>query len=1220
MLSHVKVFFLVALFACFTTIIRSQSHDGFDMKKAYQLAKEKKIPPGDVEGYIQYLHYDYLSKQHQNHDSDMVPAYTIYKGYGNSIVAKVASPSAPQGLYCANAGFENLNFSNWVGSTGYVTTAPVGASSPNYIQSGTGTVSPAGMNASLLDTRNYYTIMTLPAIDSSYPNCVGYDSIACKQTGGVTVSEIPVVNPQGGPSSVRLNGALGNQRASKLYYQMALNPNNKSFTVSYAVVLSDGYHGSNEQPYFSVKIRDQNSRPIPGCSVYTITCDSNLLNPASPRYDSSWARSAVRPDIMYRKWATYSFDLSNYPTITTVNIEFYVGGCSYGGHYGYAYIDAECGQGGAVGSFCGGSNVAHLTAPPGYASYQWVGPSGPIAAANGGNAYSATVSPATAGQVFTCNVRTQNGCATSLQATLSVTSVSIRDISSTPACLNGNNGTAKVSVTGSSLGYNFQWLNNSGIVVNTNQQATGLSSGTYTVIVSSPSCGSDTKTVSVGVTPVLYYTLPAPFCGTRAEITNLNGSNYKWYTASPLALIPGATNATLSINNPTNGAQYFLTYTSSNGCKDSIRYGLTQSPGGDISVSDVKRVCPGNNSEADIHLQTLQPPPYSYSVTGTGGYHSVLSNTSLLKNHVVNLPIGSYSVEAFDGKCLYHNTFTVQPFVYDYTVTPTDTTICRSAGTTLAVNFINPVPSSCGLSSSNDCSLLTETAIGSRNGTNGSDWYPCVYGHSWRTARHQLLFPASELKAMGVIPGKLSSLSFMVQSIPSNYTGNIPGLTIKLKCTQQADFWANQGVNVDFDNVGLTQVYSVSNYSPVVGWNKHVFSNTYDWDGSTNLLVDVCYNLTYTNTSNPIMPYTKTSSPLCLFDISDANTLCGISGGFPIPTDLRPNIALGHCGLISDPTLFSYTWTPSSSVSPVNNKITVANPTVTTIYTVQVEPTGQSNCTQVQSATVQVNPKPEVGALTDKQNGCRPLLVALYTTTTTGTANWDYGDGSLMGTGLTTTHLYNTPGTYTAAITYTDAIGCVDTTKLLVPVTVYSVPVASFQPSLFEATTIDGQIDFTNRSTVLSTNAYVWDIGGVATSYSRDMNYAFTEPGSYTIVLKATNAEGCVDDTSAVIKINSDIVFYAPNAFTPDNGDALNDGFKVVLTSVSVDYSTFKLTLFDRWGKIVYETTDVNNSWNGAKHNSGGLLKQGTYIWKVSFSDTKHKYHEKLGHVTLIKN
>ena len=100
--------------------------------------------------------------------------------------------------------------------------------------------------------------------------------------------------------------------------------------------------------------------------------------------------------------------------------------------------------------------------------------------------------------------------------------------------------------------------------------------------------------------------------------------------------------------------------------------------------------------------------------------------------------------------------------------------------------------------------------------------------------------------------------------------------------------------------------------------------------------------------------------------------------------------------------------------------------------------------------------------------------------------------------------------------------------------------------------------------------------------------------------------------------VKPDVVMYVPNAFTPGNGDGLNDVFQIFLPPTGVDFETFKLAIYDRWGTKVYETNDVNKSWNGSKNNSGNILKQDIYVWKISFKDVKRKEYQKVGNVTLL--
>jgi gliding motility-associated-like protein len=1541
---------LIKLTLCIFSVIFSQISfaqlpDGFDIKKAYQQAKDKGISASDIEGYVRFLHNDFLShkghnQSHSNNNasknSGVYDAGTIYLGGGNinPYANKPGSPilPSPQNVYCPNAGFEQATFANWTGSYGTVVTGAVGSGFPTYTQTSPTIVNPAGNNVSVVNTLNYHTIMTTPATNSVYPNVVGWDSIACKVVGTQTVSEIPVVNPNGGPASVRLNGANSNYRASKLTYNMSLNPNNKNFSISYALILDNGGHNPEEQPYFSVKVTDQNGNLVPGCSTYTVTCNAALTNTASPLFDPSWTDAVTGwGGVMYRKWTSYAFDFSNYPAITSVNVEFYVGGCSQGGHYGYAYVDAACSPGGAVASFCANNNQAVLNAPSGYLTYQWLGPLGPISVPNGGNAATATITPVSAGQVFTCNVTSQNGCNSSFQTTVAISTVSITGVGSTPSCPNGNSGTANVSATGSSTGYNYQWVNSVGTTVSTAQTATGLSPGIYTINVTAVLCGAQSTTVQVGISAPTFYSLPAPYCGTTAWITNAGGSNYKWYTASPLALIAGANSSSLTINSPVNGAGYFLVFTTASGCKDSIKYILSQSPGGNIYTSNIKSICPGNNnSYAVINLQTGAPPVYSYTVTGPGGYSSILNNTTLVKDSVTGLSIGTYSATVFDGQCLYSTTFTVSPFLFSYTLTPTTSTICVPGTTSLSVNFGNTTPTSCGLSTTGGCTSPNIITIGTGALVNSSTSYPAIYGNFYNNTRHQILYLASELTAAGMLPGKISSLAFNITTI--NGISTYPNFTIKVKCTSVNDLTSST-----FDNTGLVQVYFAASQNITTGWNTYPFTTAYEWDGVSNLLIDVCDGLTSSYTSNSSSPYTITPFNSVRWfnnDITPACMTTSLANGYTPNTTYRPNIKFENCGG-SNPSAFTYTWIAAAGLSTTNTVSTIASPASTTVYTVQVNPIGQTNCMQAQTTTVTVinpvpatitpvsplctnastlalsviplggswsgpgitpagvltpsacvigantysysvgtgscsiyanttinveqfvpstitgtinpicisnptinlatalststlgvgtwsgagvtgtifdpvaagagqitltyntnsnptttlcpstssivlsvnsavqptitpagpycdnfigqqmianptggvwsagsvgasitntgvfspssstvgsnkiyytvtsapcvkvdstlidvvnfipatitgtvgpfciydaatnlqaiaqftggvwsgngvtgttftpatalagisvatystdpapsglcpdtktisilvNDKPEANAVASNLGGCNyPWTVDFSTTTVnTGEAIWNFGDGTPNDTGLVVSHVFTTPGTYTATIYYTDNIGCKDTTQALTAVTIFSVPVAAFEPSLDITTVIDAEITFANQTSDLLNNTYTWDFGGLG--YSTDISplFLFTNSGEYFVTLIATSPEGCQDTAVKKVTINPDVVLYVPNAFTPGNNDGLNDVFQIFLPPTGVDFTTFDLKIYDRWGELIYRTNDVNKFWTGARNNSGDILKQDVYVWKITFMDTKKKYYEKLGHISLLR-
>ncbi|MCZ8284986.1 MAG: gliding motility-associated C-terminal domain-containing protein, partial [Bacteroidia bacterium] len=112
-----------------------------------------------------------------------------------------------------------------------------------------------------------------------------------------------------------------------------------------------------------------------------------------------------------------------------------------------------------------------------------------------------------------------------------------------------------------------------------------------------------------------------------------------------------------------------------------------------------------------------------------------------------------------------------------------------------------------------------------------------------------------------------------------------------------------------------------------------------------------------------------------------------------------------------------------------------------------------------------------------------------------------------------------------------------------------------------------------------------------------------------------SNIHSCKDSIVKDITIKPSWVVYVPNAFTP-NQDGLNDGFR----ALGIGIEAFKMQIFDRWGKMIFETNDINTPWDGSvgRGNSGDA-KQEVYVWKVKVKDVNHHDHDLIGHVTLLK-
>lgn len=305
----------------------------------------------------------------------------------------------------------------------------------------------------------------------------------------------------------------------------------------------------------------------------------------------------------------------------------------------------------------------------------------------------------------------------------------------------------------------------------------------------------------------------------------------------------------------------------------------------------------------------------------------------------------------------------------------------------------------------------------------------------------------------------------------------------------------------------------------------------------------------------------------------------------------------------------------TSSFSPVSAG---AGTHVLTYSTTSIPTT--TLCSDTRTTSIVVNPKPIAVAIPSNIGGCNYPWTVNFSSTNdpSGSAVWNFGDGSPTENGLFVNHVYNTPGTYTPSVIYTDNIGCKDTANATSAITIFAVPDAAFEPSLDVTTVIDAEISFNNQTSNVNANTYTWDFGGLDNSTAVNPTYLFTNSGEYFITLIATSPDNCRDTAVRKITINPDVVLYVPNAFTPGS-DGLNDVFQVFLPPTGVDLSTFNILIYDRWGELVYKTNDITLSWNGRKNNSGEILKQDTYVYMITFQDEKKKYYEKLGHVSLLR-
>ena len=136
-------------------------------------------------------------------------------------------------------------------------------------------------------------------------------------------------------------------------------------------------------------------------------------------------------------------------------------------------------------------------------------------------------------------------------------------------------------------------------------------------------------------------------------------------------------------------------------------------------------------------------------------------------------------------------------------------------------------------------------------------------------------------------------------------------------------------------------------------------------------------------------------------------------------------------------------------------------------------------------------------------------------------------------------------------------------------------------------------------------DTYSWQDG------SRHERFLVKEAGTYSV-----NVQGACGVASDVIVVKyGPCGIFFPTAFTPNN-DGLNDVFKTPANSNS--FSSYHLTVFNRWGQKIFESKDALGGWNGRVN--GVLQSPGTFIWYCTYSLRDSGLKEsKHGTVTLLR-
>jgi hypothetical protein len=188
----------------------------------------------------------------------------------------------------------------------------------------------------------------------------------------------------------------------------------------------------------------------------------------------------------------------------------------------------------------------------------------------------------------------------------------------------------------------------------------------------------------------------------------------------------------------------------------------------------------------------------------------------------------------------------------------------------------------------------TTVTIGTQSTeTSAAAFVATPYNYYIESRRVQILYTAAEIIAAGGSAGTISSLAWDVSQVNG---GNLLNYTINMANTASANLSAH-------DATGSTTVRNAATLTPgSTGWRTITFDTPFSWNGTSNLLIDVCWG---------VNSGWDGSGKIWLYDTGSSNVMRGID-----------NLSTTRCGVSTTAT--------ATGKPRIQLTITPALPTVTT--------------------------------------------------------------------------------------------------------------------------------------------------------------------------------------------------------------------------------------------------------------------------------------------------
>ncbi|MFN0200044.1 MAG: gliding motility-associated C-terminal domain-containing protein, partial [Bacteroidia bacterium] len=711
-------------------------------------------------------------------------------------------------------------------------------------------------------------------------------------------------------------------------------------------------------------------------------------------------------------------------------------------------------------------------------------------------------------------------------------------------------------------------------IINLNGSTTGNFTVTNTVTGTS-GCTPDVHTVNISISPApnANFAYPAStYCQTSATnpAPNISG-NYTYTSANP--------NNTLFID-PITGV---ITLASS-------------SPGIYQVTNTVAPTlgCPGATATQVIVIEAAPDAEFSLpqAVYCTSEPNIIPQHTTGVNGAYTYIVVSGGPTLAIDAGTGIINPAASNPGTYTITNTVNGTSACPAAMFTNNITIVAAPDAEFAFNQATFCVNGTNPVISHTTGANGTYSYAVLTG--------------GPTLSMNTATGAIN----LAQSDPGTYqvtntvaaTGSCPSATYTQLIT------INTGVNAEF--AYNKQLFCGGGDAPVVLHTSGVdgiYSVSQVVSGGPNLLINQTtgsINLTLSNFGTYQITNTVQGSGGC----PDATHTVTITyAGYPVAT-ISPSSTIDFCTneniTLNGSGGAAYQWLQNNF--PIVNQVG-ANYQVTAPGNYSVVAYNTEGCADTTDYVIvaRVNePKASVAALgqtTFCQNASLPLQAdgdGLY--------QWLYNGVPISGA-TASTYTATQAGTYQVILS--NYCGTDTSAAVLTQVTAPPIPNFVWEPSVVFANENVAFLD-SSRSAAF----WDWNFGDNGNSTIQNPSHIYSTPGVYQVTMYIKDILGCDSVITKTLTVLEPGEPFIPNIFTP-NGDDVQEEWLIDFKG----YNNVAISVFDRWGKQVFETNDKNEGWAGF-NMAGQKCPVGVYFYLVTAADATGNFKQWKGNVTLLKN